>query len=136
MLSRLCVHIKPNSFILLSLGSLGGRANHPIWLGTCWDILCVVSQHGRSQCFLPMPASSILPSFIAALSGADVRLAQWPASFPHKAFVSLGTRANGIYYNLSSGHLQGQCGFVGLGVGMCWVCGHYWDVAETVSGST
>lgn len=133
MLSRLCACInKPDSFILLSLGSLGGKANYPVWLVTCWDIRCMVMQHDRSRCSLPVPASSILPSFIAV----DVRLAQRPASFSHKAFVSLVTRANGICYNLSSGHLQGWCGRVELGVGMCWVCGHYWDVAETVGGST
>lgn len=67
---------------------------------------------------------------------ADVRLAQQPGSFPHKAFVSLVTRANGICYNLSSGRLQGRCGHVELGVGMGWVCSHYWGVAEVVSGST
>lgn len=78
-------------------------------------------QHDQSLCSLPMPASSILSSFIAVVSRADIRLAQWPGSFPHKAFVSLVARASGICYNLSSDCLQGWCGRVELGVGMCWV---------------
>lgn len=80
-----------------------------------------------------LSAHTIFPSFIAVVSGADVRLAQQLGSFSCKALVSVVTRANGIYYNLSSGHLQGQCGHVELGVGMCWVCGHYLDVTEMVS---
>lgn len=116
MLARLWVHIKkPSSFILLSLGSLGGRADHPVWLGACWDILCMVTQHGQARCSLPTTCS-ILPSFIAAVSGADVRLAQRPGSFPHKVFVSLVTRPNGICNNLSSGCPQEWCGCMELDV--------------------
>lgn len=48
-------------------------------------------QHDWATCSLPTPTSSILPSFLAVVLGADVRLGSFL-----KAFVSLVTRTNVI----------------------------------------
>lgn len=63
---RLCAnYMKSNSSMLMSAGSFGGKVDHSMWSGMCWDI-CLAIHCNQTHCSSP----TLSPlSFLASVCG-------------------------------------------------------------------